>query len=367
MGLLAEAMCYSLERSRSMDKLRLVQVGLGFWGLDWAEEVLPQAQTVETVAHVDPDLTARAALAARIGVPPQRCFARLAEALNQVPCDAVLASLPTAFHAAIANEALEAGKHVIVEKPFTPTLAEAVQLVRLAEERGLVLMVSQNYRFYPAAIAAADLIASGSLGQPLAATIDFRRHAPSEAYRYYGIPDPLLADMAIHHFDLLRMVLGLEPVETSCRTWNPPGSPFAADPCGAATILFTGGVVASWRGSWLSRAPATAWGGEWMIDCEEGAVFLACRGSKGARLAAERLAVCRPGGGIEPQPLVMFEEHDRAGAIAAFAQAVLTGTEPPRFSSGRDNLGSLVLIEACRLSAARGGTPVRLADILPEP
>jgi predicted dehydrogenase len=107
-----------------MDKLRLVQVGLGFWGLDWAEEVLPQAQTVETVAHVDPDLTARAALAARIGVPPQRCFASLAEALNQVPCDAVLASLPTAFHAAIAHEALEAGKHVIVEKPFTPTLAE---------------------------------------------------------------------------------------------------------------------------------------------------------------------------------------------------------------------------------------------------
>jgi predicted dehydrogenase len=349
-----------------VDKLRLVQVGLGFWGLDWAEEVLPQAQTVETVAHVDPDPTAQAVLAARTGIPPERCFASLAEALDRVPCDAVLASLPTVFHAAIAQEALEAGKHVIVEKPFTATLSQAKELVRLAEARGLVLMVSQNYRFYPAPIAAADLVAGRSLGRPLGVTIDFRRHAPSEGYRYYGIPDPLLADMAIHHFDLLRMALGQEPLEASCRTWNPPGSPFAADPCGAATIVFTSGAVASWRGSWLSRAPATPWGGEWVIDCKEGAIFLACRGSKGARLAAERLAVCRPGGGIEPQSLVMFDEHDRAGAIAAFARAVLTGMEPPRFSSGRDNLGSLALVEACRLSAARGGAPVRLSNILPE-
>jgi hypothetical protein len=103
-----------------------------------------------------------------------------------------------------------------------------------------------------------------------------------------------------------------------------------------------------------------------VIDCEEEAVFLACRGSKGARLAAERLAVSRAGGDIEPQPLAMLEEHDRAGAIVAFAQAVLTRTEPLRFSSGRDNLGSLALVEACRISAARSGAPVRLADILPE-
>jgi predicted dehydrogenase len=349
-----------------VDKVRLVQVGLGFWGLDWAEEVLPHAREVETVAHVDPVPAAREALSARTGVSAGPCFASLAEVLARVPCDAVLASLPTAYHGEVARAALEAGKHVIVEKPFAPTVAEAAGLVRLAQERGLVLMVSQNYRFYPAPIAAADLVAAGELGRPIAVTVDFRRHAPTEGYRYYGIPDPLLADMAIHHFDLLRMVLADEPVEASCRTWNPPGSPFAADPCGAATIAFAGGAVASWRGSWLSRQPATPWGGEWAVDGEDGAAFLACRGGKGARLAAERLAVSRAGGGAEPRALAMSEEHDRAGALAAFARAVLTGVEPPRFSSGRDNLGSLALVEACRLSAARGGAPVRIADVLAE-
>jgi predicted dehydrogenase len=347
-----------------VDKIRLVQVGLGFWGLDWAEEVLPHARQVDVVGHVDPDPAARGVLRVRAGVPSGRCFASLAEALGSVPCDAVLASLPTALHAAVAREALEAGKHVIVEKPFAPTVAEAAGLVRLAAERGRVLMVSQNYRFHPAPIAAADLVAGGTLGRPLAATIDFRRHAPSEGYRYYGIADPLLADMAIHHLDLLRMVLGDEPVEVSCRTWNPPGSPFAADPCGAAAIAFAGGAVASWRGGWLSRAPATPWGGEWSIDCEDGALFFACRGGKGARLAAERLAVRRLGGEVEPQAFAMVDEHDRAGAIAAFARAVSTGVEPPRFSSGRDNLGSLALVEACRLSAARGGAPAPIADVL---
>jgi predicted dehydrogenase len=129
-------------------------------------------------------------------------------------------------------------------------------------------MVSQNYRHYPASIAAANLVASGALGRPLEVAVDFRRNALVEGYRYWDIPDPLLADMSIHHFDLMRFALGLEPVEVSCRTWNhADGSPFRADPCGAATILFDGGVVVSYRGSWLSRAPVTtgAATGRWIL------------------------------------------------------------------------------------------------------
>jgi predicted dehydrogenase len=348
-----------------MRKLKLVQVGLGFWGQDWAEEILPNAAEVEVVGYVDPAPEALAALQRRIGVPAERCFASLAEALAATGAEAVLGTLRTAHHFPVVREALLADRHIIVEKPFTPTLEEAAELVRLAEARGLLLMVSQNYRFYPASIAAAELVADRTLGRPLAVAIDFRRYAPGEGYRYYDIPDPLLADMSIHHFDLMRMVLGLEPVEVSCRTWNPPESPFTAHPGGAATIEFEQGVVVSYRASWLSRGPATPWGGEWAMDFAEGAATWACRGSKGARLASERLAIQRLGGPVEPRELVMFPEHDRAGTIAAFARAVLSGTVPPRFSSGRDNVGSLALVEACRLSAARGGCAVRLDELLP--
>src|SRR5919202_4144381 len=147
-----------------MRKLKLVQVGLGFWGQDWAEEILPAAAEVEVAGYVDTDPDALAALRQRLGVPAERCFASLAEALERTGAEAVLATLRTAHHFPVVREALLAGRHVIVEKPFTPTLEEAAELVRLAEARGLLLMVSQNYRFYPASIAAADLVASGELG-----------------------------------------------------------------------------------------------------------------------------------------------------------------------------------------------------------
>jgi predicted dehydrogenase len=346
-------------------RVRLIQVGLGFWGTNWAEEVLPTVPEVETVAYVDPSPAATGQLCARLDVPAGRCFPSLAEALARVPADAVLASLPTALHAPIAREALEAGRHVLVEKPFTATLAEALDLVRLAERQGLLLMVSQNYRYYPAAIAAADLVAGGSLGRPLAATVDFRRHAPTEGYRYWDLPDPLLADMAIHHFDLMRMVLGLEPVEASCRSWNPAGSPFRSDPAAAAALTFAGGVVVSYRGNWVSRGPTTPWGGEWMVELDEGALFWTCRGNVGERLRTDRLAVRRPGGPIEPQPIGPYGRYDRAGVLTAFAQAILKGVVPPCFSSGRDNLGSLALVEACRRSAAGRGQPVRIAELVP--
>jgi predicted dehydrogenase len=347
-----------------MRKVRLVQVGLGFWGYNWAKEVLPTVEEIEVAACVDVDPAVLARAQAELGVPVRRCFTSLAAALDAVECDAVLASLPTRFHASVAREAIEAGKHVIVEKPFVPSLAEGAELVAQAEARGLVLMVSQNYRFYPASIAAAELVAGGSLGRVLAVALDFRRYAAAGNYFYWDIPDPLLADMSIHHFDLLRMVLGEEPAEVSARTWN-PGSPFKHHCSGALTIVMRSGLVVSYRGSWSSRGAATPWGGEWQMDLEAGAVLWTCRGDQGARLAAERLAIRRLGGPIEEQALAPIRYHDRAGATAAFAAAITSGVLPPRFSSGRDNLRSLALVEAAIHSARERGRWVRLDQILP--
>jgi Oxidoreductase family, NAD-binding Rossmann fold len=59
-------------------------------------------------------------------------------------------ALPLPLHAAVVREALLAGKHVLIEKPFTQTLEEAHSLVGIAEKSSRVLMVSQNYRFFAA-------------------------------------------------------------------------------------------------------------------------------------------------------------------------------------------------------------------------
>lgn len=157
-------------------------------------------------------------------------------------------------------------------------------------------------------------------GGLVAVAIDLRRDAVAEGHRDLDIPDPLLADMAIHHVDLLRFVLGREPLEVIARSWNPVGSPFRHDASAVLVAIFEGGLVASWRGSWLSRGPATPWAGEWVIEAEAGQIEWTCRGNAGARLAADRLAIRRPGGTAEPQTLAPVPFADRAGTVAAFAR-----------------------------------------------
>ncbi len=127
--------------------LRLVHVGLGAWGRSWARSVLPGAPDVEVVAWVDPDPAARRQVRELVGAPAERCYSGLDEALAAHPADAVLATTAIPAHTPVALAALRAGLHVLLEKPFAPTVAEAAQVVAEAEERGLVLAICQNYRF----------------------------------------------------------------------------------------------------------------------------------------------------------------------------------------------------------------------------
>jgi predicted dehydrogenase len=347
-----------------MDKISLIHVGLGRWGFDWARDVLPEHPDVKVVGYVDSDAAALHRAQAELGASPDACFTDTATALRRVASDAVVVCLPIALHAPVAREALEAGRHVIVEKPFTTTIREADDLADLAESQRRVLMVSQNYRYFPAPVMAADFVRKGNFGKLSQIKIDFRRNAAIEGHSYLGLANPLLVDMAVHHYDLIRMIIGEDPVELSCRTWNPPGSPFTGDPCGAIVLTFPTGIAVSYRGSWLDQGAQTAWAGEWQMDFEQGSVLWTSRGSRPNWLARDRLTTKRPNGEAETQALPAMKLHDRMGVLAAFATAVRTGREPPYFPSGRSNVLTLAVIEAALQSSAITGTSVRVADVL---
>jgi len=226
--------------------LRIIHVGVGGWGLDWEQRVLPRVKTVERVAAVDasPDILKSAQ--STLDLPAGACFSSLSEAVTAVEADAVLVTVPLKFHIPVALEALELGKHALVEKPFAPTVDDARQAVDLAEKQGLTLAVSQNYRFFPAPQAVRKLVASGELGAVGTVHVDFRKHVTREkgGHRHFTLLDPLLVDMAIHHFDLMRYVLDQEPIGITCRSWNPVWSPFEGDAAGSAVVEFERGVVA---------------------------------------------------------------------------------------------------------------------------
>src|SRR5437660_661839 len=120
------------------DPLRVILVGTGRRGASWVRAFrnVPDWEPVALV-DVDPEMT---------GVPESECFTSLTPALKKVEADAVSVVVPAHLHAQFIDEALRAGKHVLVEKPFTTSLSMAEKLVKLAAERKRVLLVTQTAR-----------------------------------------------------------------------------------------------------------------------------------------------------------------------------------------------------------------------------
>ena len=345
--------------------LRLVQIGLGGWGRDWVAEVTGDTPGVEPVAWVDLDPAVRVRASAELGLPPARVFGSLDEARARVEADAALVVVPLAAHAAVARQALEAGLHVLVEKPFVEALAAARALEELARARRRVLMVNQNYRWFPAPRRARELLQGAAIGDPIACYLDFHCHFGA-GYRYFFLEEPLLGDMAIHHFDALRFVLGDEPVEVSCRSWGEPGTPFAGHPAAIATVRFARGTIVSYRGSWLSRGPATPYGGHWRLDGTRGTIELTFRGAFEEREKLDRLVLHRPDAPPEIPALPEMPCKDRKGALDAFARWIRDGAPPEEASTAADNQRSLALMFAAIRSARRDGATIRIDEILKE-
>ena len=345
--------------------LRLVQIGLGGWGRNWVEEITRATPGVEPVAWVDIDRAARERAIVDLDLPRERVFGSLEEALQRVAAEAALVVVPLAAHALVTRHVLEAGLHALVEKPFTETLEEARTLERLARDRERALMVNQNYRWFPAPALARQLLHDGTLGDPVACYLDFHFYYGT-GYRYFFLDEPLLGDMAIHHFDALRFVLDDEPLEVSCHSWAEPGTPFAGPAAAVATMRFAKGAVVSYRGSWLTRGPATPYGGHWRLDGTGGTIEFTFRGAFEDREKLDRLTLHRPGEPPEAVRLPGMQCKDRKGALDAFARWIRDGEPPEGASTATDNLKSLALMFAAIRSARQGGARVRIADVLEE-
>ncbi|MDQ3380682.1 MAG: Gfo/Idh/MocA family oxidoreductase [Actinomycetota bacterium] len=143
--------------------------------------------------------------------------------MGAVETDAALIVVPPAIHAPLALEALESGLHCLIEKPFASTLADAHLVVERAASSGRVVMVSQQYRHRAGARTVAQLIETGALGRIGAAYVNISSELATRGFQH-EMEEPLLWDMAIHHFDLMRGILGLEPARIQATSSNPTWS-----------------------------------------------------------------------------------------------------------------------------------------------
>jgi predicted dehydrogenase len=115
--------------------------------------------------------------------------------------DLVVVATPNAQHHPVAKAALEAGKHVVVDKPFTLDAAEARDLAALAGRQGRVLAVYQNRRYDADFLTLRDLLASGRIGRPVYFESHFDRFRPQvrERWREQAVPGAgLWVDLGAH-------------------------------------------------------------------------------------------------------------------------------------------------------------------------
>ena len=142
-----------------MKKIRLGIIGLGSAGLTQLD-ALASAPTIELFAVAEPG---RLRHPVRVAVHTD--WRRL---LDDAGIDAVSVCLPHHLHAAVALAALQAGKHVLLEKPIAHSAAEARRIIAAANAAKRVLMIEMTHRFYPPVQAGEQLVRSGRLGRVFA-------------------------------------------------------------------------------------------------------------------------------------------------------------------------------------------------------
>jgi predicted dehydrogenase len=333
--------------------VRILQVGVGGFGATWLAALAELPGEARLVALADHSPAALAGAREAVGLAADACFTELDAALAATEADMALVVVPPEAHRAVATRCLAAGLPVLVEKPLAGTRADCDALLAAAARAGRELAVSQNYRYRPVIATARALLASGRLGAVGQAQVDFRLHHDFRRTFRERMDDPLILDMAVHHFDLIRFVTGLEAAHVIARSWNPPWSQFAHDASATCVFAMAGGARIVYNGSWHPRGQFTDWNCRWLVECERGYVVV------------DRDRVCvyegddphRPGAAAEERdvPLVTMAHTDQAAVLLDFSAAVRDGRPAP--TTAADNLRSAEMVFAA-VDATRSGAAV---------
>lgn len=175
----------------SGERIRIGMIGLGGRGASNMRSILGFAEKANVEVAAVCDLWSKRAEAARerANLPADRCFTDYRKVLELPDIDAVLISTVDQWHARIAIDAMEAGKHVYLEKPFTRYLGEAFDVYDTARRTGKVLQLGTQGASNPAWTQCAELVKSGSVGPLVLAQASYMRNSGSKGEWNYTI-DP---------------------------------------------------------------------------------------------------------------------------------------------------------------------------------
>lgn len=345
-----------------MNKLRIILVGLGFWGKNWIAELKQREEDIEIAGIVSIDPDELQLVGEEHNIPDTRHFSSTQDAIQRRDADAVIVVVPADVHYEVIKTALDADLHVLTEKPLAATYNEALAIGNLlAEKPKLVFMVNQTRRWRSHIQTVNKFISEGHLGQIGQIFIMHLQAVRMGGYRA-EFPNVVIDDMAIHHFDMIRLFTGADPVEVHAHSHNPIWSWFDNNAASCARILMSKGIEVLYFGSWVARGKLTAWEGNMLLIGEKGTLeiigekevfFYPVEPGEEERMLWEGKAKHR----IEIKPM---EEEEISYGLTEFLRCVREGDKPE--TNYKDNLKSFAMVCMAQKSLEIGKT-VTLADL----
>jgi predicted dehydrogenase len=337
--------------------LRVAVVGYGYWGPNLVRNVIERPE-LEFAGLCELDPVRAAAFSAR--VPGAPVFTQLAQVVEDPAIDAVLVATPPRTHHAIVAEALNGGKHVLVEKPLARTGAEARDLLKLAAANDVVLMPGHTFLYSPPVNKIKQLIDCGTLGE-----IYFVTSSRMNLGKYQS--DGVVLDLAPHDLSILLYLLEQQvvSVSASARSVFQDGVPEAA----FLTLTFESGTMANVQISWLAPRKVremTIVGSQQMVQYDDTAndepVRVYDRGMdfKTPSNFGEHQLSYRSGDIIIPR---VDAAEPLSLELADFANSIRTGARPR--SHAELGYEIVLAIEAAEESLRRNGQPVAV-DRMPD-
>jgi predicted dehydrogenase len=210
---------------------------------------LQQSKLCELVAINDLDEGRAKAVA-----PNARFHAKSTSLFGDAEVDAVIISTPPHTHEELVTAALQAGKHVLLEKPMAPTIGACRRMTKIASETGKLLTVGYNHRYFEAAKLVRDAVHRAEIGKlthvrAYAGHTGLSEFKAKWMYDFEVMGGGALVDNGTHVIDLLRYVMGdADEVVgmASSAVWNLPG----VEDNGFGLLRSSQGVIGSIEASW---------------------------------------------------------------------------------------------------------------------
>jgi predicted dehydrogenase len=325
--------------------------GAGFFARKWLEAIKAR-EDCEVVGLASRSPERSAELLKELGLAGAATYASWEEAAARGKADAVLVTLPQMLHPEATLRALEAGRHVLVEKPLALDLASARRVYEAGQRHaGQVVMVDQNFRWRPHVQALREGIRGGLIGRVGHVMFECRqqiRRKTVDAWREQ-MPEPFLLDYAVHHFDMMRYLLRDEPRRVLGRSFRPAWSWFEGNPSAAAVVEMQGGAVIDYGGTMVSLGLETPQEGLVTVIGDKGTLHL--DGKSQVQLVA--------GSDTRTLPPVPVPGGELGHALGEFLAAIREKRQP------ETHLGEHIRSLALTLAVVESSSAGRALDMAP--